>query len=304
MNWDDVRIFLAVARSGQILAAARSLGLNHATVGRRITALERDLQTRLLIRRTVGCELTGEGETFLASAERMETEMLGAQAQIGRTDAALAGVVRIGAPDGFGISFLAPRLGELTSRHPGLKIQLVPVPRSFSLSRREADIAITVERPDAGRLVARKLVDYSLGLYAAASYLAERPAPASLEELKNHRLIGYVEDLVFSPSLNFSLELSRHWEAGFEISSAVGQMQAVKAGAGIGILHDFAAREEPTLVRVLPHKSILRAYWMVFHESMRDLMRVRVVSEFISQCVAKERAIFLPGDNWAAEHGT
>jgi DNA-binding transcriptional LysR family regulator len=292
MNWDDVRIFLAVARSGQILAAARSLGLNHATVGRRITALERDLQTRLLIRRTVGCELTGEGETFLASAERMETEMLGAQAQIGRTDAALAGVVRIGAPDGFGISFLAPRLGELTSRHPGLKIQLVPVPRSFSLSRREADIAITVERPDAGRLVARKLVDYSLGLYAAASYLAERPAPASLEEL------------VFSPSLNFSLELSRHWEAGFEISSAVGQMQAVKAGAGIGILHDFAAREEPTLVRVLPHKSILRAYWMVFHESMRDLMRVRVVSEFISQCVAKERAIFLPGDNWAAEHGT
>ena len=179
MDWDDVRMFLAVARAGQILAASRKLGINHATLARRVSALEETLQTRLLIRRTNGCELTAEGEIFLNAAERMETEMLSAQASIGSIDAALAGTVRIGAPDGFGVSFLAPRLGALIARHPALKIQLVPVPRSFSLSQREADIAITLERPDQGRLISSKLTDYTLGLYASQTYLAERGTPQS-----------------------------------------------------------------------------------------------------------------------------
>ena len=93
MNWDDVRMFLAVARTGQFLAAARRLGVNHATLSRRVSALEEDLKTRLLLRRTNGCELTAEGEVFLRAAERMETEMLEAQAQVGRVDSALASTV-------------------------------------------------------------------------------------------------------------------------------------------------------------------------------------------------------------------
>ncbi len=97
MNWDDVRIFLAVARTGQILAASKRLGLNHATLSRRLTSLEEALKTRLFIRRTNGCELTEEGQRFLGSAERMETEMLNAQASLGRVDTAVAGTVRIGA---------------------------------------------------------------------------------------------------------------------------------------------------------------------------------------------------------------
>ena len=136
MKWDDVRMFLVVARTGQILAASKRLGVNHATLSRRVTALEESLKTRLLIRRTNGCDLTAEGEIFVHAAERMETEMLAAQAQIGRIDTAVAGTVRVGAPDGFGVSFLAPRLGKLTARFPELRIQLVPVPRSFSLSHR------------------------------------------------------------------------------------------------------------------------------------------------------------------------
>ncbi len=204
MNWDDVRIFLAVARTGQILAASRRLGLNHATLSRRLTALETALKTRLFIRRTNGCELTAEGEAFLSSAERMETEMLEVQARLGRTDTQVAGTVRIGAPDGFGVFFLASRLGALIERHPELKIQLVPVPRSFSLSQREADIAVTLERPDQGRLVSSKLVDYTLGLYASKGYVEAKGLPATPEELKTHRRIGYVEDLIFTPSLNFT----------------------------------------------------------------------------------------------------
>lgn len=293
MNWDDARMFLAVARTGQLLGASRRLGVNHATLSRRVSALEEALKTRLLIRRTNGCDLTAEGEAFLRAAERMETEMLAVQASIGRIDTAVAGTVRVGAPDGFGVSFLAPRLGRLTARHPELKIQLVPVPRSFSLSQREADIAITLERPEQGRLVSSKLTDYTLGLYASRDYLAESGTPETVEDLKSHRRVGYVEDLIFTASLNFTGEIMRSWDASFEISSATGQTEAVRSGAGIGILHDYIARQHGELVRLLPANSIRRAYWTTWHESARDLVRVRTVAEFVQEIVRQEHAIFL-----------
>lgn len=293
MNWDDVRIFLAVARTGQILAASKRLALNHATLSRRLTSLEEALKTRLFVRRTNGCELTTEGEVFLASAERMETEMLAVQANLGRTDTAIAGTVRVGAPDGFGVSFLAPRMGRLIERHPELKIQLVPVPRSFSLSQREADIAITLERPEQGRLVSSKLTDYTLGLYASRDYLAKHETPADIDALKGHPRIGYVDDLLFTASLNFSSAVMRSWDATFEISTAIGQTEAVRSGAGICILHDYIARQYPELVRILSDVSIKRAYWTTYHESARDLVRVRTVVDFLQELIDAEREIFL-----------
>lgn len=290
MNWDDVRLFLGVARSGQILSASRRLGINHATLGRRITALESDMQTQLLIRRTTGCELTPEGHALYAAAERMETEMLAMQATTGSGDTAIAGTVRIGAPDGFGVAVLAPRLGELMQRHPQLKLQLVPVPRSFSLSQREADIAITIERPEQGRLISAKLTDYTLGLYAARDYLKDKGRPHVVEDLRDHARIGYVEDLIFSPSLNFTGEVMRNWDAGFEISSAIGQVQAVRAGAGIAILHDYIARQDRDLERLLPDISIRRSYWTTYHESMRDLPRIRAVIAFLQEIAGEAGA--------------
>ena len=292
MNWDDVRLFLSVARSGQFLSAARKLGVNHATLSRRISALEAAIGTQLFLRSTNGCELTEEGQRLLAGAERMETEMLNAQANLGRVDTAVAGTVRIGAPDGLGVSFLAPRIGRLTARYPDLKIQLVPVPRSFSLSQREADIAITIERPEQGRLMFSKLTDYSLGLYASADYLTEYGTPADIEALKRHRRIGYVEDLIFSPSLNFTGEIMRDWDAAFEISSATGQTEAVRSGAGIGILHNYIAGQYPELLRIMPHLTISRSYWTAYHESARQLVRVRTVVDFLQELVAEERRIF------------
>ncbi|NUS70567.1 MAG: LysR family transcriptional regulator [Ensifer adhaerens] len=293
MNWDDVRMFLAVARTGQILAASKRLGVNHATLSRRVTALEEAMKTRLLVRRPNGCELTAEGEIFLAAAERMETEMLAAQSQIGRIDTAIAGTVRIGAPDGFGVSFLAPRLGRLTARYPELKLQLVPVPRSFSLSQREADIAITIERPEQGRLVSSKLTDYTLGLYASLDYLEKHGTPQTIDDLREHRRIGYVEDLIFTPSLNFSAEIMRSWDASFEISSATGQTEAVRSSAGIGILHNYIARHAPELKRILPETTIRRAYWTTYHESARDLVRVRTVVAFLQELVTAQHQIFV-----------
>jgi len=293
MNWDDVRVFLAVARAGQILGAAKRLELNHATVSRRVAALEEALRTKLFRRLTTGSELTPAGVRFMEVAERMEADMIAARAAVAGEGEAVSGPVRIGAPDGFGVAFLARRLGELTARHRDLTIQLVPVPRSFSLSRREADIAITVERPGEGRLVAGKLVDYTLGLFASRAYAERHGLPQSPADLADHTLIGYVPDLIVSPSLDYAAEFSPHWRSAFAISSALGQAEAVRAGAGIGILHTFIARSMPDLVPVGTVPPIRRAYWLVYHESVRPLRRVQAVADFIAGAVERERGLFL-----------
>lgn len=293
MNWDDVRVFLAVARAGQILGAARRLSLNHATVSRRIAALEEALGAKLFQRLTTGTEMTPAGQRFLPVAERMETDMIAVRADLASEGDEIAGPVRIGAPDGFGVAFLASRLGELTARHRDLTIQLVPVPRSFSLSRREADIAITVERPAEGRLVAGKLVDYSLGLYASKDYLARFGRPETAEALVGHRLIGYVPDLIINQSLDYAAEFWRGWETNYAISSALGQVEAVRSGAGIGILHTFIARSLPELAPLDAVAPIRRAYWLVYHESVRPMRRIQAVSSFISEVVDRERGLFL-----------
>ena len=219
--------------------------------------------------------------------------MIAARAEIAGDGEAVAGIVRIGAPDGFGVAYLAPRLGALTAEHPDLSIQLVPVPRSFSLSRREADIAITVDRPTEGRLVAAKLTDYSLGLYASRAYAERHGLPRNAGDLARHMLVGYVPDLVASPSLDYAADFSTAWNARFSISSALGQVEAVRSSAGIGMLHAFIARSIPELVPVTAVPSIRRAYWLVYHESVRPMRRVHTVADFIARIVEKERSLFI-----------
>lgn len=291
MNWDDVRVFLAIARQGQILGAARRLGINHATVARRLSSLEQSLGSVLVRRRTNGTELTPEGERFLEFAELMESASLAAASSTG-ADTVIDGTVRVGAPDGFGVAFLAPRLAELAERHPGLRIELVPVPRAFSLSRREADIAVTLERPRAGRLVARKLTDYRLGLYAARGYLDRYGTPRTLADLARHRLVGYVEDLIYTGSLDYTGEFLKDWRSAIAVSSAMGQTEAVRAGAGIGILHAFMARRDASLIPVLPDHGLTRSYWMVVHEDLRAIRRVSLVAAFLAEIVERDRAVF------------
>jgi DNA-binding transcriptional LysR family regulator len=296
MNWDDLRYFLAVARTGQMLGAGQRLGVNHATVARRIDALEADLNARLFVRRPIGCSLTDAGETFLAAAERVETEMRQARAAVTDTDVRLSGTVRVGAPDGFGTAFLAPRLWRLSEDHPDLVVQLVPLPRLFSLSRREADIAITVERPLQGRLVSRMLTDYELGLYASPDYLIRHGRPEGARDLGRHRLVGHVEDLIYAKSLNYAADIATAWRSSFEVSSALGQAEAVAAGAGIGILHRFVAERFAELTRLLPDLRVTRTYWLVVHESAAGLGSVRHVADGIAELVKGERRAFSTGE--------
>lgn len=294
MDWDHARIFLAAARCGQFLAAARQLRLDHATVGRRITALEEALGVRLFERRTNGCALTPAGESFLAAAERMEAEMLRAQADLSQNGVELSGTVRIGAPDGFGTLFLSARLGLLLDRHPRLSLQLVPLPRTFSLSKREADIAIVIDRPEEGRLHVRKLTDYTLGFYASQAYLARHGEPGSTEGLAGHTLVTYVQDLQFAASLNYFPQAFEARYRRFECAGVLGQFEAVRAGVGIGILHDYHAAHDPALRRILSDRPIQRTYWLVTHSDTHSLTRIRAVADFITGQVEARREMFLP----------
>lgn len=294
MNWDDAKIFLAVAREGQMLGAARRLGTSQARLSRRVAALEEAVGARLLDRTTKGSDLTEDGQIFFEAVERIEAEMLGGLAQLQGRRSEVHGTIRIGAPDGFGSAFLAPRLHKLALEYPDLHVQLVPMPRSFSLSHREADLAVMVGRPDRGRLRARRLTDYTLGCYAARNYLAARGRPNCVEDLRRHDLVGYVEDLIPSADFAYATEISRDWSARIEVSTAIGQLAAVRAGAGIGVLHDFMAAGEPDLVPLLSGHVVTRAYWMVWHENMRVAGRVLAAADFINDEVKAAAGAFQP----------
>ncbi len=297
MDWDDAKFFLAVAREGQMLGAARRLGTSQARLSRRIAALEAAVGARLLERTTKGSALTEDGRTFFETAERVEAEMLSGLARLQGRSGEIRGTIRIGAPDGFGSAFLAPRLGRLAALYPDLHVQLVPMPRSFSLSQREADLAVMVGRPDRGRLRVRRLTDYTLGCYATRDYLAARGRPARVEDLAAHDLVGYVEDLIPSAELAYATEISRDWRSRIEVSTAIGQVAAVRSGAGIGVLHDFMAADMPDLIPLLPDRTATRSYWMVWHENMRVARRVQAVAAFIENEVHVARAIFQRGHN-------
>ncbi len=295
MDWDNLRIFLAIARAGQILAAAKSLQLNHATVARRLDALEDGLGVKLFERRTTGAVLTPAGESLLTRVERMESELLQAGAALPASDAALTGIVRVGAPDGFGTFHLAAELARLANQHQGLTIQLVPLPRTFSLSRREADIVITIERPKLGKAIIKKLTDYSLSVYAAKSYLERTGMIRERSDLEGRLFITYVEDIAYSRALDYTAELGKLMVRHYECGSVVAQMEAVRAGEGIGILHDYAAALYPDLVRIMPDMRYSRTYWLMSHPDSHDTRRVAAVYAAIVAGVQKRRRDFMAG---------
>lgn len=293
MRWDDLKFFLAVARTGQLTTAAKGLKVDNATVARRIRALEADLDAQLFDRNPKGYSLTEVGQRLLPSAEAMETTTLQAQAQVQGRDESLEGVVRLGAPDGFGSFFLAPRIHKLVRRHPKLELQLVAMPRVFSLAKREADLTIAVTRPTSGRLLASKLTDYHLRLYAAPDYLKEHPPIRSLEDLRHHAMIGYIPDLIFDPKLDYMPNFGRKMVPQISSSNLIAQLYATLAGAGICILPDFLAGQQSGLQPVLRKTfSLTRTFWIVSHENTAALRRIRETIDFIKAEVRENKDIF------------
>ncbi|WP_428977806.1 substrate-binding domain-containing protein [Lichenibacterium minor] len=201
--------------------------------------------------------------------------------------------MRVGAPDGLAAYYLASRFADFTEKHRGITVQLVPVPQVGPLSRREVDIAVVLEKPEAGRFVARKLTDYAIGLFASAGYLHHHPGPRRREDLADHMMVGYVEEFNYSPALDYVTELCGSVPIRFQCASAVGQFEAVRAGVGIGAIHDFIARRHPELVHVLPDSGASRSYWLVEHEDTRGIGRVRAVHDFLVEAEEHDRGQFL-----------
>ncbi|MGY4167699.1 LysR family transcriptional regulator [Bradyrhizobium sp. USDA 4529] len=281
MDWERVRILLEVARAGQIFKAAKHLRLNHTTVARQLTALETSLSVKLLERHRSGCTLTLAGKALVEAAERAESEFLKARASLGDTTNAITGTVRVGAPDGLGNYLLADHLGALAARHAGLVIQLVPLPRTFSLSQREADIAITLDRPKQGRLILSKLADYTLSVYAAESYLCREAPIENQSDLAGRLFVTHVEDFVYSRALDYASALGQMMSRRYECGSVVAQVEAVRNGHGIGILHDYVARRYPELRRLLPDLRVVRSYWLTSHPDTHYTKRIQEVRRFI-----------------------
>ncbi|WBU59454.1 LysR family transcriptional regulator [Paracoccus albus] len=293
MDWDDLRVFLAVARDEGLSRAGKRLTMDPSTVGRRIGRLESALGHALFVKSPLGYALTPEGARLLPHAEAAERALTGAAGALGQAGE-LTGQLRIGAPDGCANYLLPQVAAKLCDAHPGLEIQIVALPRVFNLSKREADFAIAVSRPESGRLVVQRLCDYHLHLAVHRDYLAQHGPVNGLADLGDMRLIGYIPDMIFDRELDYLSSLlgrSGADPARLTSNSVSVQMQAIRTGAGIGIVHDFAIPFAPGVQRLLTGQfSLKRSFWMIRHADDRRSERLNLLAERIAQGMRAEVA--------------
>ena len=300
INWDNLRLFLAVVRAQSAQEAARRMELDHSTITRRLHRLEKELGVQLFERTPAGHLLTPAGQRLLEHVERMESSMVLVGEDIGGDSHMLTGHVRLGATEGFGSFFLAPHLSHFCERHPGIQIELLIVPRFINLSQREADLAVNIERPERAGQVCSKLTDYRLRLYASRRYVQEHPPIHRLQDLAAHRFFGYVEELVFSRELRYLSDIVPDVPSSLRSTSVVAQYQAVREGRGLAVLPCFMAAQSDELVPVLPDEvDLRRTFWLAAPADRRELARVRALWDYLRELVACNQP-FLSGDspNW------
>ncbi len=277
------------------MIAARRMGVDHTTVSRKVQALEKDLGRPLFLREPEGYKLTEAGRALLPQVEAMESAFVGISDSLPNLGEQISGHVRIGATEGYSTLLLAEQLVELGQRFPHLQVDLLALPRAVQLSRNEADIVITLERPERGPFIITRLTDYALHLYASADYLAAHPPIKQREQLREHRFVSYVDDLLFSKELIFLDELVKSNKANLRSTSILAQQQAVAAGAGLAILPAFAARTDPRLCRVLAGDvSFTRTFWMLMPIELKDIARMRTVWNFLREQAQAQQPVLLP----------
>jgi DNA-binding transcriptional LysR family regulator len=274
MNWDDVRVFLAIARAGTLSAAARALGQSQPTMGRRLNALEASLGQALFQRTAEGFVLTDEGASVLADAERMEADALSFSRQLEGADSHLEGMLRVSASDWFGLHAIAPVCAELTALHPRITVELLTDARLFSLARREADLAVRIvpfEEPD---VIQRRLMHVSYALYASLSGV---PLPD-----QEPRLVTM--DVGFSEMPDAVWLRSRYprGRVAFRSNSRHVQAMACAAGVGVAVLPCLLGDSHPGLRRVnVDSPPPGRDVWLGYHRDLRRLPRLRALMELL-----------------------
>ncbi|MFT9399933.1 LysR family transcriptional regulator [Acetobacter sp.] len=282
LDWRNLQFFLAVARSGSLSEAGRLLGVDHATVGRHIVSLESSVGKTLFERHLRGYALTRYGQDLLTTAEAMDREAT-LVAQATSPTCGLTGIVRINALEGFANFFLASRIGPLLADNPALTVEILTIQQIVALSRRQADIAITVTPSDDDRFVCEKLTPYYLFVYATRTYLEREKTITKPDDFSSHMFAGYVDEMIFMRELDYlgDLGVSRKM-VRIQNSSVQAQMEAACSGLCMAVLPTFVAASRPELVPVLPLQIRLeRHYWLITRADEQKTPRIDRVCDFI-----------------------
>ncbi len=285
MDWDDLRYFAELVRTGSLSAAARSLKVDHTTVARRVASLEQSLGVRLFDRLPRGWALTADGEQAAERVRGLEEEIFSLSSFARGRAHVLGGTVRISAPPAFGALFLMPRLGLLRERHPGIEIELIGEARIANLTRREADLALRIGRPEGASMVARRLPDFAYGLFGRRDYVESVPAG-------EWTLLGHDESLEHSPPQQWLRRYALGRPLAVRSNDIAGLLGAVRAGIGVAVLSRYMAELAPELVCIEQGDELLRReLWLVVHADVRRAPSVRAVMEGIVEIIERDRAL-------------
>ncbi len=295
MNWDDIKLFLEVARSERLSVAAKRLMIDASTLSRRLHKLEESLATKLFERTIDGHVLTEDGRKLLEHARRMELDAGQAFDAIREQKNINSGRVRIGVTEAFGNFFIAPHLTALKQGFPDIQIELVHFARDVKISRNEADIAIAVERPKSTSTIITKLCDYQLQLYGHASYLKDINDNVKVNELSQYQWVSYVDNLLFTQQLSYLKELSADIKPCFQSTSITSQYSAIKSGLGIGILPCFLAEQDASLVKLCSDDvKLVRSFYLVTHPESKRLSQVNTVWQYLKELAQQKRYLLMP----------
>ncbi|MDH6643188.1 DNA-binding transcriptional LysR family regulator [Ralstonia sp. GP73] len=282
-GWELYRTFLAVVREGSLSGAARALGLTQPTVGRHVDALERALGMSLFLRTQQGLSPTEAALSLRPFAESLEATSAALLRAASSQGEGVRGTVRITASEVVAVEVLPPILADLHAAYPELTLELVPSNRMEDLLRREADIAVRMQPPSQGVLVARHIGAIELGIFAHRRYLAQRGTPSTVEELAAHTLIGYDKENAFLRSMRAQLPWVQRNRFALRTDSDLAAIAALRAGFGIGFCQIGLVRNNADLVRLFGDQiSITLDTWLAMHEDLRDSPRCRVVFDALA----------------------
>ncbi len=291
MEWTDLRFFLAAVRGGNLSAAARELGVNYTTVGRRLDALQHGLGATLIQRTPDGLTLTRTGDAVKELCEKIEATALEIERRAAGQDRELGGTVRLTATETLAARFLIPAMAALRRRHPELEIELIPDYRLLDLSRQQADLAMRNARPTDPHLVCRRVGGFAITLYASRAYLAARGRPQRGAGLAGHDLVSWTY-LLPATRGQFMGESVTDARIVFRSNSTLALMNAVAEGFGIGYIPCYLADEDPRLVRIWPDVTPpMVKLWLIHHEDLRRTARIKLVSDAIAAALRRESRV-------------
>ncbi len=280
ITWDNLRYVVAVHRHGSLAAAAKALGQNKSTVGRRIAALEQELGASLLVRESSGYELTEAGTHVIETADKMERLVNELAAQVGGVDLTHGGVVRVTVPAFFAQQVIIPALPALRDRYPGLDVHLVTTDDVLNLARREADIALRNVLTDQQSLIATRAGAIAFAMYASQDYIDKHGLPAHRDDFDGHSLIAYERAVSHVEGYRWTNDLS--CAIAMRAKDAGSMLDAVAAGLGLGVLPCLITAGHPELVRIdAVGGPQLENIWLVAHPDALKLARVRVVFDWL-----------------------